>query len=122
MSCFKNSGLPVLVVEEETRNKYLACVVSAQLVSKFLGFVQFYSYKPTASGNKLSEQSVIAQVSLRENVTIHLFPNPLLMNIFLVESCYQHPRIFRKCGKEQQAHSDHSVAVFVYRPTGSGLT
>jgi hypothetical protein len=55
-------------VEEETRNKYLACVVSAQLVSKFLGFVQFYSYKPMTTGSKLSEQSVIAQVALRENV------------------------------------------------------
>jgi hypothetical protein len=60
-------------VEEETRNKYLACVVSAQLVSKFLGFVQFYSYKPIASCSKLSEQSVIAQVSLRENVTNYFF-------------------------------------------------
>lgn len=56
-----------MVVEDETRNKYLACVVSAQLVSKFLGFVQFYSYKPIYS-YKLSEQSVIAQASLRENV------------------------------------------------------
>ncbi|XP_059484004.1 codanin-1 [Neocloeon triangulifer] len=55
-------------VEEETRHKILACVVSAQLVAKFLGFVEFRPYKSPLK--RAPEQVLSAQVLIREKVRL----------------------------------------------------
>ncbi|XP_065345824.1 codanin-1 isoform X1 [Cloeon dipterum] len=56
----------VFSAEDETKAKFLACVLSAQLVAKFLGFLQFLPYR--SMFKKLSEYILLEQLTIREKV------------------------------------------------------